>query len=188
MVTGWPCTGMVIHGRELYHICIVLPHDMLIYCWTYHYGDLIILCSTLDSWYAVASSLCNAAWTLFLVRPSARICELLTKPILLISLAFYAFLAAYMSSIILFSFDQLPLDIIMKGLLESDRMLAGTGRFKINSSSFWTVSAASERSANYMNPWKHGTRNMYQFIWLIRDRYYLAGRIGVRHYTLKLWG
>ena len=51
----------------------------------------MIHCSALGLLYAVDSSWYNAAWTLGLVRPSARLRELLNRPILLISCALYFF-------------------------------------------------------------------------------------------------
>ena len=96
------------------------------------------------------SSLYNAAWTLGLVNPSARLCELRTNPILLISRALYACLAAYMSSMIRFSLVRLPLDMMSKRLLESVSMCTGIGSFNMNSSCLRIARASSDRSANAM--------------------------------------
>ena len=87
-----------IHGLRIYHLRFVLSHKIVIYGVSLGISDdlpfnLGLIYAVVNSWYSIA-------WNLGFVRPSARFCELLTKPILLISCDLCAFRAACVSSII----------------------------------------------------------------------------------------
>ena len=82
-----------------------------------------------------------------LVRLSARLCELLRKPFLLASCALYACRAAYMSSIICFSFMQPPLDTMSNKFLDSVYVCTGIGCLETNYIYLRIASASSNKSA-----------------------------------------
>ena len=85
----------------------------------HHLESLMIHCLTFGLWYAVVNSWFSAFKILGWVRPSARLCEILKKPMYHISRALYACRAANISSITSFSLVRLPFDIMSSMLLES---------------------------------------------------------------------
>ena len=82
-----------------------------------------------------------------MVRTSARLCELITKPRLLISCGFYACQAACIPNIIRFSIVRPPFDIMLNMLLVSVIICTGICCLKTSSHCLRISSASSNRSA-----------------------------------------
>ena len=112
----------------------------------HNWGSLMIHCSTFRLWYAVAKAWYSAAWTLGLVRELARFREPLTRPVMLISCAFYACRVAYIPSSIRLSLARLPFDMMLSMLLKSVSTCTCIGCLKTNSNRFRIESASSNRS------------------------------------------
>ena len=121
----------------------------------------MIFCSTIGLWYASVSSSYNAAWTLGLIRPSSRLCELLTNPILLIYRALYACRVTCISSIIRLSPVRLSLDVLSDRLLESVNICTGISYLNTNSNCSQIASTSSNKSAKTItsaDSTEHATR------------------------------
>ena len=135
---------------KIFHICFVPLHGTLKSNASLGTSDdpllnlrLIICCFC--SWY-------KATWTFELVRSSARYCELLKKPMFLISCDLYACRAKYMSSIIRFSLVRLSFDMMSNKRLESVDICTGINSLKTNSNCLWIESASLNKPAKAITP------------------------------------
>ena len=106
----------------------------------------MIHCSSLGLWYAVVNSWYSVDMTFGLVRQSARLCELLKKPILLIYCGLYTFRAAYTIRHYLL-FACATVDILLGRLWESANICTGISCLHTNSICLRIASESSNKFA-----------------------------------------